>query len=124
MMQNPYYYPVSYNQVPQIQNGGFVRVRSEQEAREYPIAPGYSVTFIDEGATHLYTKTLGIGQFDRPRFERYLLTKENEPQTAVATDGKGQAVDVSGFALKTDLEAISAQIENIKKELGMKEEEK
>ena len=47
----PQYYP-NYQVTPQvnnstqqIQNGGFINVRSELEARNYPVAPGNSVTF-------------------------------------------------------------------------------
>ena len=42
---------------PQIQNGGFISVRNEQEARNYPIAPGNSVTFKDENMPYVYVKT-------------------------------------------------------------------
>ena len=61
---------------PQIQNGGFVRVKDETEAMNYPVAPGYSVTFIDETATHFYVKTAGLSQFDRPTFDKFKLVRE------------------------------------------------
>lgn len=53
-----------------IQNGGFVTVQSEDEAKAYPVAHGASVTFRDENQPYIYTKTLGFGQFDTPTFER------------------------------------------------------
>ena len=40
-------------QQPAIQQSGFVPVRSEQEARSYPVAPGNSVTFKDENAPYI-----------------------------------------------------------------------
>ena len=85
------YYP-QYQQVypqaqpvQQIQNGGLVSVRNEMEARNYPIAPGNSVTFKDETAPYVYTKTMGFSQLDRPIFDKYRLIKE-EPTEETPTD--------------------------------------
>lgn len=85
---NPYLYQTPSNQQPlQIQNGGFISVRSEQDARNYPVAPGNSVTFKDETAPYVYTKTMGFSQLDRPIFEKYKLIKEEVPDEAlVSTD--------------------------------------
>jgi hypothetical protein len=63
---------------PQIQNGGCVPVWAEQEARNYPVARGVSVTFRDETAPYIYTKSMGFGQQDRPIFEIY--KKVDDPQ--------------------------------------------
>ena len=41
-------------QQPAIQQSGFVLVPSEQEARNYPVAPGNSITFKDENAPYCY----------------------------------------------------------------------
>ena len=64
-------------QQQQIQNGGFVTVRSEQEARNYPVGYGTSITFRDENAPYIYCKTMGFSQLDQPIFEKYKLVKEN-----------------------------------------------
>lgn len=61
-----------------IQNGGFVCVSSEDEARRYPVAPGNSVTFKNENAPYVYTKTMGFSQLDRPLFEIFRLVKEED----------------------------------------------
>ena len=58
------------------QASGFVSVRSEEEARNYPVAYGNSVTFKDENAPYIYTKTMGFSQLDRPIFDKYKLVKE------------------------------------------------
>lgn len=121
------YYPASYNpgfnpymqqqmqqpQNQQIQNGGLVSVRSEDEARNYPVAPGNSVTFKNESAPFVYTKTMGFSQLDRPVFERFRLVKE-EAETPPQTEAKTQNIDMSAYALKTDLGAILAEIDAIK----------
>ena len=110
------YYP-NYNQgynPYQIQNGGFVRVQTEEEARRYPVAPGYSVTFIDETAEHCYTKTAGFSQFDQPVFKKYRLIAENEPQRAVSNEGN---IDTPEYATKAEYEALRSEFEAFKREL-------
>ena len=65
-MQNQSNYQQSQQPIQQqIQNGGFISVRNEQEARNYPIAPGNSVTFKDENMPYVYVKTMGFSQLDR-----------------------------------------------------------
>lgn len=125
-MAYPYYpasYNPGYNQYPafqqmqqqnqQIQNGGLVSVRSEDEARNYPVAPGNSVTFKNESAPFVYTKTMGFSQLDRPVFERFRLVKE-DAENVPKTDDKKQDIDMSVYALKTDLAAILGEIDAIK----------
>lgn len=104
-MQAPQTQPV---QQPQIQNGGFVSVRSEQEARNYPIAPGNSVTFKDENQPFVYVKTMGFSQLDRPRFEKYRLVKEEEAQAqnAPVSGENVQGATNIDYALKSDLQAL------------------
>ena len=76
------FYPQSYQQpqqpAQQIQNGGFIPVPSEDVARNYPVAPGNSVTFKNENAPYVYTKTMGFSQLDRPIFEKYKLVREED----------------------------------------------
>ena len=56
----------------------FILVKNENEARQYPVGPGNCVTFKDENAPYIYTKTMGFSQFDRPQFEKIRLVKESE----------------------------------------------
>lgn len=64
---------------------GFINVANEEQAKNWPIAPGNSLTFKDESAPYIYTKTMGLSQFEAPVFEKYKLTKEvNEVEDAVA----------------------------------------
>lgn len=72
-----FYQPVQLPQASQNQSNGFVSVRSEQEARNYPVAYGNSVTFKDETSPYVYTKTMGFSQLDRPIFDKYKLVKED-----------------------------------------------
>lgn len=93
-----------------IQNSGFVSVPSEVVARNYPVAPGNSVTFIDENAPYCYTKTMGFSQLDRPKFEKFKLVKEEEPLQPPEVDEVKRE-----YALKSELNDLSAEIEIIKK---------
>lgn len=83
----PQFYPQMYpqnfqqsQQPQQIQNGGFIPVPSEDVARNYPVAPGNSVTFKNENAPYVYTKTMGFSQLDRPIFEKYKLVREEDTE--------------------------------------------
>ncbi len=106
------YYPYYQQQQPQqqqqqpqaIQNGGFVFVRSAQEAFNYPVAPGNSVTFKDECAPFVYTKTQGFSQLDRPIFKRFRLVEETQEQA------EQESIK---YALKSDLDKINDAIAEI-----------
>ena len=104
---NPYAVPQNIPAGPgAVQRGGFIRVQNEGEARAYPVAPGNSVTFINENAPYCYTKTVDFSQLDRPKFERYRLVKEEDPE-AVPAD-PGHAVASSG-----DLEELRARVDEL-----------
>lgn len=113
---NPYqYYPQQQQQPqaqPQIQNGGFISVRSEQEARNYPVAIGNSVTFRDETAPYVYTKTMGFSQLDRPIFEKYKLVKEEvaEEESKIAETSHEEIE-----SLRSDIKKIWSEINAIKR---------
>ena len=115
-------YPQAQNQQtqPQIQNGGFIQVHDENEARNYPIAPGNSVTFKDENAPYVYTKTMGFSQLDRPIFEKYRLVKEEDIQAAqnqpVSAENSQQTNNIE-YALKTDLTALQVEIDALKQRI-------
>lgn len=114
-----YYYPQNYQQPyqsfqqqpMQIQNGGIVRVATEDDARKYPVAPGYSVTFISEDGTHCYTKTAGFSQFEAPKFEKYRLIKEIEPKSELLDEGDK---NIPEYATKADLDALRAEFNAFK----------
>ena len=55
---------------------GIIPVQSEQDVVRYPVAPGNSVTMRIEGTPYIYTKTMGVSQFEQPVIEKYRLVKE------------------------------------------------
>ena len=77
MQFNYPFYP-QYYQTNQ-QNSAFVSVRSIEEAINYPVAPGNSITFKVENTPYVCTKTKGFSPLDQPVFEKYRLVKEEEP---------------------------------------------
>lgn len=123
-MAYPNFYPQYYPQNPQQQmpptqqlnSNGLVPVPSEMVARNYPVGFGQSVSFRDENAPYLYTKTMGFSQLDTPRFEKYRLVKE-EAETPVKEPQNNQIVNVSTDELKAEIEALNKEIEALKKDI-------
>lgn len=130
MAYNNYFggYPASYQQYQapnyqmaapqqqqlQIQNGGFVSVRSAQEAFNYPVALGNSVTFKDETAPFIYVKTRGFSQLEEPVFEQFQLVKVDNSQKAAEPE---QTTNTE-YALKSDLSALQDEIDLLKKKVS------
>lgn len=117
-----YYYPQQYNQFqnqqqmqPQtqqsMQGSSLVSVHDENEARMYPVGPGYSITFKDENRPYIYTKTMGFNPLDRPVFEKYKLVKEETESTSVPVSDK--------YALKNDLADLVNKVMDLQEELAL-----
>lgn len=113
-----YQVPIQQPQNQQIQNNGsFIPVPSEEFARNYPVAPGNSVTFKNENAPYVYTKTMGFSQLDRPIFEKYKLIREEDTSDASESrqnQSKIEKVDNSSLdELKAEIDKIWAKIKSI-----------
>lgn len=111
----------------QAHTGGFVRVQSEDEARRYPVAPGNSVTFIDENAPYCYTKSVDFSQLDRPIFKRFRLVEETgenpiESREKSSTDTK-QQVNFDDFVKIEDLEKVKSDCRSLKSTVEKLKEE-
>lgn len=112
---------------PQIQNGGIMHVRSMQEAFNYPVAPGTSVTFKDETAPRVYVKTRSFSQMEQPIFDVYELKKieeaTQERDYSHSEEKNESPIDLSNYALKIDTDEIWKSVDDIRKEIdGLKEE--
>jgi hypothetical protein len=137
MPYNPYqYYPQQYQQnnqqmvgaqmsLPQQQPqfGGFVSVRNEMEARNYPVAPGNSVMFRDETGPYIYSKSMGYSQLDTPRFDKYRLVKEEdapvstcEPHTEVLND---KTDNLPTYALKSEFDALQELVGTLAEDVDL-----
>lgn len=120
-MQMPQVQAQAQAQMQQIQNGGFVSVRNEIEARNYPVAPGNSITFKDETAPYVYTKTMGFSQLDRPIFDKYRLVKENPVEPSESPQNSlldGEPISTTIDSLKAEIRALQSEIDDIKRHMG------
>ena len=87
MAYNPYYpYPYQAQQAIQPQqNNAFISARTIEEAYNWPVAPGNSLTFKIENSPFVCTKTKGFSPLEQPVFERYRLVKEEDAPQAQVT---------------------------------------
>lgn len=120
MYQDPAY--MRGSRQPQIQQSGFVSVRSTNEVESWPIAPGNSLTFYVEGNPPVIaTKTKGFSQLEMPVIKYFDLTERQNraqmPQNASASSEQAVADKVPAYALKTDLSVIWDEIKAIKEKL-------
>ena len=122
-MQN-YQQPIQQAQQPaQIQDGGVVCVKDETAARNYPIAPGVSMTLIDEPRQHLFIKTMGFNQLEKPVFKKFQLIPENENNGDLSGVSPETVKDTSED-LKPQIELLQSEIDGIKAEIEKLKAEK
>lgn len=112
MLNYPFMNP--YQPQMQQQNTGIISVRSEMEARNYPIAPGNSVIFKNESEPFIYTKTMGFSQLDQPVFECYRLVRETAQETVQAPKIV-ETETCCSEELKGEIEALRERIEALEK---------
>lgn len=107
-----------------VQSGELVFVQTEEEARNYPVAPGNSITFKNVNEPYFYTKTMGFSQLDKPEFKRYRVledeTVQEAPKTTAKADDASQSVDLSAYALKSDFVALRAEFDALKSDICKK----
>lgn len=133
---NGVYYPQNYPQyqiqqnTPQIQNGGLVPVPNIEVARNYHVAPGTSVIFVDENAPYVYVKTRGFSQFDPPVFKKKRLVDEDDTMQDAPQTPKNQQkqpvaqnpVNSPEYATKGDIKALRDVQEALQKEINLLKE--
>lgn len=114
-MMQQYQYPQQTTQ-PQIQNGGFISVRSIEEVEAWPIAPGNSITFhISTNPPLIAEKTRGFSQLENAVTKYYDLHERQINQIAPAQPVA--AFNPADFATKADLQSIAGEIETVKTQL-------
>lgn len=107
---------------PQIQNGGFVMVKDINEAMNYPVAPGNSVTFKNENLPYIYTKTLGFSQLDNPIFEKFRLVKEENEQIEPIIERENDNVPFVEYVTKEEADNLRTEINVLKEEINFLKE--
>ena len=108
-----------------MQYGGAIRVTNEQEARNYPVAPGNSVLFIDASQPFVYAKTMSLTPYEAPRFEKFRLVREedsanqppanagNAPTGASAGAQARESGEAVQFVSRKDFDALRVKIDAI-----------
>lgn len=110
----PQYQMYQQQQFPQVQNNqvgnnGFVIVRSEEEAKNYPLAPGFSMTFFNETQPYCYKKTMSFSPLDHPTFEVYKIVKEESEAEQPVPVWKA---DIN--ALQDEIDMLRAELQTLK----------
>lgn len=121
--QHPMQQTQPIQQPAQIQDGGVVCVKDETAARNYPIAPGVSMTLIDEPRQHLFIKTMGFNQLEKPVFKKFQLIPESENNGDISDVPPETGKDTSED-LKPQIEGLQREIEGIKAEIEKLKAEK
>lgn len=136
-MYNPYFpatyqsqYPTLTPQMPQnnyqtnqaLNSMILYKVPNESAARTADVAPGNSVMFIHENEPYLFTKTAGRSQLEASVFKKYkIIEVTDEPsqdeQNGSQAAAETQGIDLSEYALKSDLSGFSAGFETLKNEI-------
>lgn len=113
----PQYLPNYQLQQPQ-QNttSGLVPVPNETVARNYPVQYGANVSFKDENAPYIYTKTMGFSPLETPKFEKFRLVKE-EADSVKNTALNNEDDNMSTNELKSLYEAVRSDVDKLKKEI-------
>lgn len=106
---------------PQIQNGGFMQIPTEEMARSYPVAPGNCVTFKIEGKPIVMEKSMGFSQLEAPRIDRYRLVREEDApneQNLPQNEPKNNSMDNETIEeLKRQIKALNDELSDIKNRL-------
>lgn len=111
-IQQPIQQPVT--PVPQLSNQTMM-IATEEEVMKYPIAPGNTIPFKIDGKPLIIEKSMGMSQFDSPRYERYKLVKEGQNDNTEPINDKTE--DKSEYILKAEYEENRAHTEDDIKEI-------
>lgn len=115
----------------QIRSGGIVTVSNENEARRYPVAPGYSVTMRDENEPYLYEKTMGFSQLDQPVFRKARIVFEDDdshddqkqPPAAPVVYAELSQLEELRNAVSAELTSLRTMIESLNNKRRMSDDE-
>lgn len=96
----------------QMQSGGFISVPTEQDARNYPVAPGNVMTFKIENQPYVCEKAQGFSQLEGPVFNKYRLVKEESEEVVTDTSVNN--------SLRQELDSMKEDIRILKEKLYSK----
>ena len=102
---------------PQIRSGGIVSVANEDEARRYPVAPGYTVTMRDENSPYIYEQTMGFSQLEQPIFRNARIVFEDDTPKQPPKQEKAADPPQPVYAEMSQLEALRSAVASDIREL-------
>ena len=105
--------PIAQQPPSQPQNGGLIVVPGEDDVVNYPVAPGYTMTFVDSNFTHLYAKTASTTQFDPPRYKKYALTEEE-----MGVSQPKQSKENADYVTKSELDKVWSELKKLRNKGG------
>lgn len=116
---NPYQQQLIQQMQAQQSSNNFVHVPSEDVARAYSVAPGGSVTFINDNAPYCYTKTVGFSQFDTPVFRKFRLVEEtNSSEQSQAQKPQQDQTIPENPGVLSEIEALKTKVESLENRLN------
>lgn len=113
---NPYFQQPQQMPQQMVRTSEFIPVPNEDVARNYPVAPGSSINFKNENAPYIYTKTMGISQFDQPVFKRYKLVEEAS-DLALEAPKTQEPINVSDYVKKHEFESFRSRLDRLEEEV-------
>ncbi len=102
------------NQFSQMNNNGYAIVKSEEEARNYPLGLGLTMTFFDESKPFLYKKTMSCSPLDHPVFEKYEIVKREEVKEKEVKEEVEPEWKADIFVLQGEIENLYKEIQSLK----------
>lgn len=102
------------NQNNQIINSGYAIVRSEEEARSYPLSPGFTMTFFDETQPRLYKKMMSYSPLDQPVFEAYEIIKKEPSANVKPKEESEPAWKADIISLQDEIDRLYGEIQSLK----------
>lgn len=104
---------MNYGYQQTIQYGGYMNVRSRDEAFNYPVALGTMMIFAKNDGESIFTKVMGFSQYDKPFFSEYNRVKEDDPKQTVTENNPTDFMK----EIREQINAILSEIKTIKKDL-------
>lgn len=122
--QNQYMTQMQMAQPAQVQqpqlNNGLIWVQGEMGAKSYLVAPNTTVLLMDSENQRFYLKSSDASGMPLPlRVFEYTEKAQNTPKMA----SEEKTMDLSSYATKAEIEPILAEIEALKKKIGVKKNE-
>lgn len=125
-LNNPYLQALQQNQQmiaernSQSQGTVFTPVHSDNEVLNSPVAPGNTIYFKHETGPYIYTKSMGMSQFEVPQTKKYKLEEVEMTNGAinVPTEPISQPKQTQPkYLLADDIKPISDELRQCKEEL-------